>query len=217
MCTFTSPRVHLPTPNPLATRGQGNMQPDGTLRRHVSHPSPWGRSNSTYSIPEQHLPNLFLKPPRGETPEPPEALPVFCHPTITEVFWCLTWLYLPVMYREVTFLPPAHCGLHQACRVAQSRLSMLVAPFQNCWLAQGNSTAITVRISCLYVCLHRQGITLSSRSSKPPPRHGSAARATFTSATGVSHHLAWIHILCLWETNNGNQEHHKLRVTESTG
>lgn len=40
--------------------------------------------------------------------------------------------YLPVMYREVTFLLPAHCGLHRACQVAQAQLSVLVAPFQNC-------------------------------------------------------------------------------------
>lgn len=53
------------------------------------------------------MPNLFLKPPRGETPEPPEALPGFCHPTITEVFWCLMGFYLPVTSREVTFLLPA--------------------------------------------------------------------------------------------------------------
>lgn len=70
-----------------------------------------------------------------------------------------------------------------------------------------------------HVCLRWQGTPPSSRSSKPQPKHlhGTAAKVTFISATGISHHLAWIHVSYLWEANDRNPDHPKLRVIESPG
>jgi len=83
-----------------------------------------------------------------------------------EIF-LVAYLNLPSCDVPESNIPPGeilrHCGLYQACWVARSQVSVLVALLQNRRLAQGISTAVTVRISCLHMsacvgkalpCLH---------------------------------------------------------------
>lgn len=149
-------------------------------------PLPEARTTLPAGIPEQYLTNLSLKPPLWVPPEPPEAIAVLPRPAL--------WKFLGGSRESASLWCtrkwPSSCGgsvgLYCAARVAQTQLFVLVALFQSCWLAQGNSTAISPHQLPPHVWMCWQSFTLLPGAASP--------------TRSFSHHSNWHVTTWPWST-----------------